>query len=186
VVNAGPDRVVQRGVPGEPDGDSSILRTAPLTVQWKVYSAARRDVVENAGQTTHDSDIPGAGHTMLMLSADNNIPHAGFRCPPCSRCRMPFQLTLSGQARTLRADGRAESPLRSAILDFHSAGAMDGPGTYSTNFATFPMTSGACSSGCEGSRSNAKCQMPKPNESNWEFEIRRLYALRAWGPREHV
>jgi hypothetical protein len=143
VVNAGPDRVVQRGVPVSLTGTVQSSGTAPLTVQWKVYSGPGAATFGNAGQTNTTATFQAPGQYVLMLSADNNIHTPGFDAAVFTvQDAIQLSLERSGTNITVRWTG-GNPPYEVQSSTSIPPVQWTSRGTYSTNFATFPMTSGA-------------------------------------------
>jgi hypothetical protein len=142
-VNAGPDRVIQRGLPLTLAGTVQSSNPAPLTVQWKVYSGPGAATFGNVDQTNTTVTFQMPGQYVLMLSADNGIHTPGYDATVVT-VQDAIQLSLERVGTNITVQWTGGTP------PFEVQSATSFPptqwtsrGMYSTNFATFPLTAGA-------------------------------------------
>jgi hypothetical protein len=140
VVNAGPDRVAQRGVPINLSGTVQSSNPASLAVQWKVYSGPGAATFGNAGQTNTTATFQMPGQYVLTLSADNGIHTPGYDATLITvQDAIQLSIERAGTNITVRWTG-GNPPFEVESATSFPPTQWTSRGTYSTNFATFPMT----------------------------------------------
>jgi hypothetical protein len=141
--DAGPDQTVRRGDVVQLAGGIDYTNSAPLAIEWKLYSGPGPVTFANTNQTNSTATFNTPGQYVLMLSADDGIHTPAYDAINIT-VQDAIQVTIRRAATNVVLQWiggtapfelqAASSPASTQWFSF---------GTFTTNTATIPVTSPA-------------------------------------------